>query len=136
MGKIFRLLLVLLTAAGTSALVTTLYHTALKSGATPSLDLSYVAFLSITLTALGLMITILGFFVAAAGVIGWTTLETKLRDHSMTYFKNQLSKDGELRTELEELFADIAYEGVEKYRNEGKNGEADANPEEDRDYHD
>ncbi|RYF49492.1 MAG: hypothetical protein EOO38_07795 [Cytophagaceae bacterium] len=76
-------------------------------------DVKYTDFLSITLTALGLMITVLGFFVAAAGVIGWSTLENKLRSHSVEYFAKQLEKEGPLRKELEELFADIAYTGIE-----------------------
>lgn len=134
MGKIFKFLIVLLIAGGTSALVTLVYHTSLKAGSTPNLDLSYVDFLSITLTALALMITILGFFVAAAGVIGWATLEAKLRDHSINYFKDQLSKDGDLRNELEEFIAEIAYTGVEQYKNALDNGTAKQADE--GDYHD
>ena len=77
------------------------------------IDVSYADFLSITLTALSLMITVLGLFVAAAGVIGWSTLENKLRSHSVEYFSKQLEKDAPLRKELESLFADIAYTGIE-----------------------
>lgn len=83
-------------------------------------DMKYTDFVSITLTALGLMITVLGFFVAAAGVIGWTTLESKLRAHSVEYFTSQLDKNGPLRTELEQLFADIAYNGIEGLRDTNK----------------
>lgn len=76
-------------------------------------DIRYTDFLSITLTALSLMITVLGIFVAAAGVIGWSTVEKKLKSHSTDYFTKQLDRDGPLRKELEQLFADIAYSGIE-----------------------
>ncbi|MGL3822587.1 hypothetical protein [Sphingopyxis sp. R3-92] len=84
-----------------------------------SADMSYADFLSITLTALGLMITVLGIFVAAVGVIGWSTLESKLRSHSLDFFTKQLEKDGELRKEFEQLILGVAYEGVQKVNRDG-----------------
>ena len=76
-------------------------------------DIKYTDFLSITLTALSLMITLLGLFLAAAGVIGWATLESKLRSHSVEYLTNQLEKDGKLRKDLEDLLVKIASTGIE-----------------------
>lgn len=116
MKAIFKFLAHAFVAGLAGAIVTIFYHSSLKPGTTPSLDLNYVDFLSITLTALSLMITILGFFVAAASVIGWSTIENKLKDHSITYFKEQLSKDGNLRSEFEELISAIAYEGIENIK--------------------
>jgi len=95
-------------AAGTTL---ALHFVGISDGAES--DISYAEFLSVTLTALSIMITVLGLFVAAAGVIGWSTLENKLRSHSVEYFTNQLSKEGPLRQELEELFTSIAYTGIE-----------------------
>lgn len=116
MKAVFKFLALAFVAGLSGAVTTLIYHIASARGSTPSLDLSYVDFLSITLTALSLMITVLGFFVAAASVIGWTTIENKLRDHSVNYFKDQLKKDGQLRNELEELIASIAYEGIENFK--------------------
>lgn len=82
-------------------------------------DVSYADFLSITLTALSLMVTVLGLFVAAAGVIGWSTLESKLRSHSVEYFSQQLEKGAPLRKDLEGLFAEIAYTGIEGLKKPG-----------------
>ena len=125
-ARLFKLVILALVAALSGGAVTAAFHLGVAPPKVGAADLSYADFLAITLTALALMITVLGFFVAAAGVVGWTTLESKLRDHSVTYFKDQLSKDGELRAELEELFADIAYEGVEEYRkNSNENGSSD-----------
>ena len=93
-----------------------LIHTGIASPSSGGNDLTYGDFLSITLTALSLMITVLGIFVAAASFIGWTTIENKLRDHSVTYFQDQLSKDGKLREEFEQIISHIAYEGVENFK--------------------
>lgn len=88
-----------------------------------SVSMSYADFLSITLTALGLMITVLGIFVAAVGVIGWSTLENKLKSHSVDYFTKQLEKDGDLRKEIEQLILGVSYAGVEKVKEEEGMGE-------------
>lgn len=123
MKKLFKFFILALVAAISGAVVTGAFHLGIAPAQVDAADVSYADFLAITLTALALMITILGFFVATAGVIGWTTLENKLKDHSTSYFKDQLSKDGELRAELEELFADIAYGGVEEYKKSIANDE-------------
>lgn len=86
-----------------------------------TVDMSYTDFLSITLTALGLMITVLGIFIAAVGVIGWSTLENKLRSHSVDYFTKQLAKDGELRKDFENLILSVSYAGVEEVKDSVQN---------------
>jgi hypothetical protein len=75
-------------------------------------EVSYVDLISIVLTALSIMITILGLFVAVLGVIGWTTFEGKLRDHSFTYLTAELSKDGKLRKEFEAILTEMSLRGV------------------------
>jgi uncharacterized membrane protein YidH (DUF202 family) len=89
--KFFALCIV---AATVAALTTIVFHIAHTPVAPAASDIKYSDFISVTLTALGLMITVLGFFVAAAGVIGWSTLENKLRSHSVEYFAKQLEKEG------------------------------------------
>lgn len=128
MKAVFKFIALAIVAGLAASITTMFYHVSFAPGATPSMDLKYVDFLSITLTALALMITVLGFFVAAASVIGWTTIENKLRDHSVNYFKDQLKKDGKLRTELEELIESIAYEGIENFKPQtGKGQESKLN---------
>lgn len=53
---------------------------------------------------------------AAAGVIGWSTMESKLKSHSVEYFSEQLAKDGPLRKELEQLIVDVASSGIERLK--------------------
>jgi hypothetical protein len=113
MSGTLKFLALCIVAAAAGAFMTIVLHVVHTPNVLTVNDVKYTDFLSITLTALGLMITVLGFFVAAAGVIGWSTLENKLRSHSVEYFAKQLEKEGPLRKELEELFADIAYTGIE-----------------------
>lgn len=117
MAQIFKFLALALIAAVAGAGVTILFHwgTAPAMSATVD-DITYADFLSITLTALGVMITILGFFVAAAGVLGWTTLENKLKSHSVDYFKEQLKENAKLRREFEELIVKVAHSGIESFK--------------------
>jgi|EndMetStandDraft_5_1072996.scaffolds.fasta_scaffold823403_2 hypothetical protein len=89
MKAIFRLFIVVFVAATSGVLATVAIHAVGVSNGLKA-DVSYTDFISIMLTALGLMITVLGFFVAAAGVIGWATLESKLKEHSFGYFSEQL----------------------------------------------
>ena len=131
MAKIFKFLILALVAGFAGAAVTVLFHLGMAPDSVASNDITYADFLSITLTALALMITILGFFVAAAGLIGWTTAENKLRSHSIEYFQEQLKKDAKLRRELEDLIIQIGHSGIEnfKYQN-GIEGNQSNNPEE------
>lgn len=115
--KVLGLCTVAAIAGALATLVLHLFHTPLLPNAE---HIKYTDFLSITLTALSLMVTVLGIFVAAAGVIGWTTLESKLQTHSVEYFTKQLEKDAPLRKEFEQFFADIAYTGIEGLKSLGK----------------
>lgn len=116
MAKVFKYIILALFAGISGAVVTVLLHIGVAPETIAADDITYADFLSITLTALGLMITVLGFFVAAAGVIGWTTLESKLRSHSIEYFQDQLKKDAKLRKEFEEIIIKIGHEGIENFK--------------------
>jgi hypothetical protein len=117
MKIIFKGFIVVLASSATAAITTFVYHKVLGGGVALE-EMKYQDFVSISLTALGLMMTILGFFMAAAGILGWATIESKLRDHSISYFKEQLSKNGPLRAEFEQLLSDIAYEGIDNIKTE------------------
>lgn len=135
MVRIFKFLLLVLVTGVSSAAVTAMFH--MGTGLTPisGNDIGYVDFITISLTALSLMITILGFFIAAAGVIGWATLENKLREHSVSYFKAQLSENGELRNEFEKLIIKITHSGIGDYL-ERANGEGANRQEGEQEYND
>lgn len=81
--------------------------------AAPS-KIEYVDVVIIVLTALSIMIMVLGIFIALLGVIGWATFESKLKETSLAYFKEQLAKGGPLRSEFERLIVQISLEGVQR----------------------
>jgi hypothetical protein len=113
MASVLKFFALGLVAVAAGAVTTVLIHYLGFPSAPPLGDVSYTDFISIMLTALGLMMAVLAIFIAVAGVIGWATLENKLKDHSLNYFTQQFAEDGPLRRDLEELFADIAYTGIE-----------------------
>jgi hypothetical protein len=76
--------------------------------------IEYVDVVTIVLAALSIMITVLGIFIAILGVVGWATFESKLKDTSLQYFREQLSQGSPLRAEFEKLLVQISLEGVEK----------------------
>jgi len=118
MARLFKFLILAFVAGVSGAIVTVLLHLGIAPETVAADDLTYSDFLSITLTALALMITVLGIFVAAAGVIGWTTLENKLRSHSIEYFQDQLKKDAKLRKEFEQIIIRIGHEGIEDFKSQ------------------
>jgi hypothetical protein len=129
LARALKIFVVILIASVSAAAVTLALHWFPVSASPQQPDMRYTDFVSITLTALSIMITVLGLFAAALGVIGWTTIESKLKAHSVEYFKSQLEKEGPLRRELEQLFADIAYSGIEGLKGSSESGE-------DKPYHD
>ncbi len=96
----------------------------------PGSDMTYADFIGIMLTALGVMLTALTIFLGVLAVLGWTTFENKLKDHSTNYIQGELSSNGKLRYDLEKLITDIAYRGVENFKaQQGLNPEVDAGSE-------
>ena len=112
-AKIVGLCLLAVISAAVTTVVVHLYTT---GGSQARADISYADFLSITLTALSILLTVVGLFLAALAVVGWTSFETKLKDHSAEYFSAQLGKNGPIRRELEDLITEIAFKGVEELR--------------------
>ncbi len=94
-------------------------------------NIKYIDLIAVVLSALSVMITVLGIFLAALAIIGWATFETKLRDSSLNYFTSQLGEGGALRKELEALLVDISLKGVQ-----GQSGNADAEAGPEKPYND
>jgi hypothetical protein len=62
------------------------------------------------------MLSALAIFIAILAIFGWRTFEDRLKTHSIDYFKEELSKNGKLRSEFEELIVKIANSGIESYK--------------------
>ena len=93
------------------------------SAAPPKIE--YVDVVVIVLAALSIMITVLGIFIALLGVVGWATFESKLKDTSLDYFREQMARGGSLREEFERLLVQISLEGVERATPEAPPSDAD-----------
>jgi hypothetical protein len=77
-----------------------------------SFSVSYVDFISITLSALGVLITTLGIFIAILSVLGWRSIEDKLRDHSAEFVNNELREGAPLYKAIMQTVREAAYDGI------------------------
>ncbi|GGE93974.1 hypothetical protein [Sphingomonas prati] len=77
-----------------------------------SYTLSYADFISILLTCLGVMLTIVTLFVGVLAVLGWASIESKLRDHSFSYIGSELEEGKPLRDMIRRTVREAVYEGV------------------------
>lgn len=86
---------------------------------TSSMSISYVDFISIVLSALGVILMAVTLFVAILAVIGWTSIETKLRAHSIEFIGSELRDDKPLAQMVKKAVRDAVYEGVAPAEEDG-----------------
>jgi hypothetical protein len=79
---------------------------------TSSISISYVDFISVVLSALGVLLMAVTLFVAILAVIGWTSIESKLRAHSIEFIGSELRDDKPLAQMVKKAVRDAVYEGV------------------------
>lgn len=79
---------------------------------TSAYTLSYADFVSILLTCLGVMLTVVTLFVGLLAVLGWTSIEARLRDHSIEYIGSELQEGKPLGELVRKAVRDAVYEGV------------------------
>lgn len=77
-----------------------------------SFAISYVDFISIMLTSLGIILTALAVFIGILAILGWNSIEDKLRDHSHDYIRRQLEEGNPLRDDIRRSVREVVYEGV------------------------
>lgn len=83
-----------------------------SSFGTSNVQISYVDFISVLLTALGVIITTLGVIIALLAVLGWRSIEDKLRDHSYNYIGEELKEGRPLRELIQRTIREATYDGV------------------------
>lgn len=79
---------------------------------TSSFTLSYTDFVSIMLTCLGVMLAVVTLFVGLLAVLGWTSIEARLRDHSIEYIGSELQDGKPLGDLVRKAVREAVYEGV------------------------
>jgi hypothetical protein len=77
-----------------------------------AVEISSVDLVTIILTALGVMLAILTIFLAVFGFIGWTAINERLREHSMSYFTNELQEGKPSYELLRSVVRSVVYEGI------------------------
>ena len=60
---------------------------------TPAASLDASAFVSIILTALGVILAALALFIGVLAIIGWTTFESKVKNSSEQFLEKRFSTD-------------------------------------------
>lgn len=106
-------ILIAVILIGSIALTSGLIGAALASKfGTSSETISYIDFVSILLTCLGVMMTALTLFIGALAIIGWTSIETKLRTHSIEFIGSELDEEKPLGRMVRKAVRDAVYEGV------------------------
>lgn len=79
---------------------------------TSSYTLSYADFVSIMLTCLGVMLAVVTLFVGLLAVLGWTSIESRLRDHSIEFIGSELQDGKPLGELVRKAVREAVYEGV------------------------
>ena len=92
---------------------------------TSSISISYIDFISVVLTALGVMLATATLFVAVLAVIGWTSIEARLRNHSIEFIGSELKDDKPLAIMIKKAVREAVYEGVAPTTEEDDTGNAD-----------
>ena len=77
-------------------------------------EISYSDFISIMLTAISLLMTVLAIFLAVFGVLGWSSIESRVHEKTEAYLAKlepviQKSVEEAIRAKTNELM----YEGIE-----------------------
>lgn len=99
-------------------------------------DIEYSDLIAVILTALGVILAALAIFIAILAIFGWRTFEQRLKNHSINYFKEELGREGKLRTEFEELIVAIGHEGIEKFKRQEGIPLDDSNSQQEEQYDD
>lgn len=77
----------------------------------PSDEISSADFISIILTALGVILAAAALFIGGLAIIGWATFEERLRQHSEDFLRRRFSTDDQRYVDLiSELKEDVRRE--------------------------
>lgn len=66
----------------------------------PNPDISAADFISIILTALGVILAALALFIGGLAIVGWATFEEKLRQNSDDFLRKRFSPDDQRYVDL------------------------------------
>ena len=73
------------------------------------LEISYVDFISIILTAISLLLATLGFVLAILAFIGWNAIGNRVTKHSEEYLRKSVDEGGQLHRLVKSEVKEIMY---------------------------
>ncbi|MBO6764060.1 hypothetical protein [Maricaulis sp.] len=77
-----------------------------------SASINYTDFISILLSAISLLMTLLAFFLAVLGFIGWNALSEKVSSKTEEFLENGFKTGEDLHKLLESKVKEVMYQGV------------------------
>ncbi|KCZ51796.1 hypothetical protein HY29_18335 [Hyphomonas beringensis] len=75
-------------------------------------DITYIDFISLMLTAISLLMTLLAFFIAILGIIGWNAISRGVRVRVEDFLSDGFKDGNELRLMIDEYVQKSMFEGV------------------------
>ncbi|WJY23037.1 hypothetical protein QTA57_08170 [Fontisubflavum oceani] len=82
--------------------------------ATPaSVEISYVDFVSIMMTAVSIILAALGFVIAILAFIGWNSIESKVSSSAKEFLRESIEDGGELHRLVKEEAKEIIYGDIQ-----------------------
>jgi uncharacterized membrane protein len=79
---------------------------------TSKYTISYADFISVMLSSISVLMTVLAIFLGVLGVIGWNSIEGRVRSRTEEFLNEGFKEGHPLHTMLRERTTEIMYEGV------------------------
>lgn len=98
---------------GICALIWNLSPVSIVRASPPTVDISYIDFVSIMMTAVSLILAALGFVIAILAFIGWNSIGAKVSTSAKEFLKESVKEGGELHNLVRAEAKEIIYRGIE-----------------------
>jgi hypothetical protein len=77
-------------------------------------EVSYSDFISILLSAISLLMTLLGFGLAIFGVIGWNSVSSRVKERTKEFLDTGFDDDGALSERMRSHFGEFLKQGLDE----------------------
>ena len=113
MRTVLQIALGIVLGVGLCALIWSFSPVALVRASPATVNISYVDFVSIMMTAVSLILAALGFVIAILAFIGWNSIGAKVSTSAKEFLKESVKDGGELHNLVRAEAKEIIYRGIE-----------------------
>jgi len=113
MGTILKVALGVILGVGMAALAWSFSPISITRQSPSTINISYIDFVSIMLTAVSVILAGLGFVIALLAFIGWNSIGNKVSASSKEFLRESVKDGGELHTLVRNEAKEIIYQGIE-----------------------